>query len=112
MRLVALAAASLVAVAGCSSSGDDATDAASADAKPAAVKTLRLGFFPNLTHAPALVGLQDGYFKTALKPLGVTVTPTAFNAGPDAVSALFGELAGHHLHRAEPDDQRLCGVQG
>ncbi len=90
VRLVALAAASLVAVAGCSSSGDDATDAASADAKPAAVKTLRLGFFPNLTHAPALVGLQDGLFKQALKPLGLTVTPTAFNAGPDAVTALFG----------------------
>ena len=57
---------------------------------PAQVKTLRLGFFPNLTHAPALVGLQNGLFKDALKPLGVTVTPTAFNAGPDAVSALFG----------------------
>jgi NitT/TauT family transport system substrate-binding protein len=56
----------------------------------APVKTLRLGFFPNLTHAPALVGLQEGLFKSALKDLGVTVTPTAFNAGPDAISALFG----------------------
>ena len=53
------------------------------------VTTLRLGFFPNLTHAPALVGLQEGLFKAALKPVGVTVTPTAFNAGPDAITALF-----------------------
>ena len=35
------------------------------------------------------MGLQEGLFKSALKPLGLTVTPTAFNAGPDAVSALF-----------------------
>src|SRR3954465_15114326 len=91
LSVAALAAASLVLVAGCSSGSADASSDASSSAKPAAaVKTLRLGFFPNLTHAPALVGLQDGYFKNALKPLGVTVTPTAFNAGPDAVSALFG----------------------
>ena len=86
-----LAAASLVALAGCSGSDDSASPAGSASASPAAVKTLRLGFFPNLTHAPALVGLQDGFFRSALKELGVTVTPTAFNAGPDAVTALFGD---------------------
>jgi sulfonate transport system substrate-binding protein len=86
-----VAAASLVALAGCSTSGDSASPAGSASAGPATVKTLRLGFFPNLTHAPALVGLQDGYFRNALKDLGVTVTPTAFNAGPDAVTALFGD---------------------
>ena len=92
LRVVALAAASLLALAACSSGDDAATDASSPAAEPAAaVKTLRLGFFPNLTHAPALVGLQDGYFKNALKPLGITVTPTAFNAGPDAVTALFGD---------------------
>ena len=56
---------------------------------PAQVDTVRMGFFPNLTHAPALVGLQAGLFKKALKPLGVTLTPTAFNAGPDAITALF-----------------------
>jgi NitT/TauT family transport system substrate-binding protein len=33
--------------------------------------------------------MQEGLFKAALKPLGVTVTPTAFNAGPDAITALF-----------------------
>ena len=59
-----------------------------------------------------LVGLQEGFFKDALKPLGVTVTPTAFNAGPDAVTRAVRRLARHHLHRPEPDDQRLRPVQG
>ncbi|GAA0504861.1 ABC transporter substrate-binding protein [Deinococcus depolymerans] len=30
------------------------------------VQTVRLGFFPNLTHAPALVGLERGTFQKAL----------------------------------------------
>lgn len=91
-RLVGVAAAVAVmgSLAACSS--DDPQEAA-ASGSPASqeIKTVRLGFFPNLTHAPALIGLQEGYFKDALKPLGITVTPTAFNAGPDAVTALFGD---------------------
>ena len=30
------------------------------------ITTLRLGYFPNFTHAPALVGIQEGFFKDAL----------------------------------------------
>jgi NitT/TauT family transport system substrate-binding protein len=48
---------------------------------------LRLGFFPNLTHAPALIALERGDFARALAPL--TVEPKAFNAGPEAMEALF-----------------------
>lgn len=86
---VALAAA--VALTACTgSSGGSSTSSASASGGSGEkVTTLRLGFFPNLTHAPALVGLQEGLFKKSLKEAGVTVTPTAFNAGPDAVTALF-----------------------
>jgi NitT/TauT family transport system substrate-binding protein len=86
-----LAAISAVAVAltlaACGASADSGSSAAAGGAEK--VTTLRLGFFPNFTHAPALVGMQEGLFKTALKPLGVTLTPTAFNAGPDAITALF-----------------------
>ena len=91
--LLALVAAATLTLTACSSTSDAGSTASGDAASPAVeeVKTLRLGFFPNLTHAPALVGLQDGLFKSALKDLGVTVTPTAFNAGPDAVSALFGD---------------------
>ncbi|MDO8309462.1 MAG: ABC transporter substrate-binding protein [Actinomycetota bacterium] len=85
--VIAAALASALALAGCSgaSASSDRPDTAND------VSTVRLGFFPNFTHAPALVGLQEGLFKAALKPLGVTVTPTAFNAGPDAVTALFAD---------------------
>jgi NitT/TauT family transport system substrate-binding protein len=49
--------------------------------------TLRLGFFPNITHAPALVGLERGDFARGLAP--ISVAPKAFNAGPEAMEALF-----------------------
>ncbi|MGZ3429424.1 MAG: ABC transporter substrate-binding protein, partial [Polyangia bacterium] len=53
----------------------------------ATLSSLRLGFFPNLTHGPALVGLQRGDFAKALAPLPVDAKP--FNAGPEAMEALF-----------------------
>ena len=59
---------------------------ASASATPAA--ELRLGYFPNITHAPALIGVTNGYFQ---QQLGATkLTTQTFNAGPDEVSALLG----------------------
>lgn len=88
MLLTAVVAA-VLALTACSPSTSNTSTQGSQSAAES-VKTLRLGFFPNLTHAPALVGLQNGLFTAALKELGITVTPTAFNAGPDAVSALFG----------------------
>lgn len=54
------------------------------------ITTVKLGYFPNLTHAAALVGVQQGHFKSSLKNIDLTLTPTIFNAGPDAVTALFG----------------------
>lgn len=47
---------------------------------------LRLGFFPNVTHAAALVGLARGTFAATLGP--VPVDPRPFNAGPAAMEAL------------------------
>jgi NitT/TauT family transport system substrate-binding protein len=67
-------------------SGDDGTTASPAAEE---ITTLRLGYFPNITHAPALIGVQEGLFKDALSEQEITVTPTIFNAGPDAVTALF-----------------------
>ena len=50
--------------------------------------TLRLGYFPNLTHAVAIAGVQKGIYA---KDLGsnVTLKTSTFNAGPEAVQALF-----------------------
>lgn len=49
--------------------------------------TLRLGYFPNITHATALVGVEDGIFA---RQLGATRLETfTFNAGPAAIEALL-----------------------
>jgi NitT/TauT family transport system substrate-binding protein len=59
---------------------------ASAAGSPA--EELRLGYFPNITHAPALIGVTNGYFQ---QELGSTkLTTQTFNAGPEEVSALLG----------------------
>ena len=49
---------------------------------------LRLGYFANVTHAPAIVMLDRGFLAEELGP-GVTLQTRTFNAGPDAVEALF-----------------------
>ena len=103
--LLALPLTAALALAACSSSGGGSSSSAaptssgastssgaptsSAAPAPGPLTTIRLGYFPNLTHAPALVGTQQGLFKNALKEVNATVTPTIFNAGPDVVTALF-----------------------
>ncbi|MEA3190780.1 MAG: sulfonate transport system substrate-binding protein [Thermoplasmata archaeon] len=49
---------------------------------------VRLGYFPNLTHAQALLGTATGSYQAAL---GDTKLETSvFNAGPSALEALLG----------------------
>ena len=50
--------------------------------------TLRLGFFPNVTHATAIVGIERGIFAEKLGS-GVNLTIQTFNAGGDVVEAIF-----------------------
>ena len=50
------------------------------------IDELRLGYFANVTHAPALVGLEEGLFADALGD--VEITTQVFNAGPAAIEAL------------------------
>lgn len=62
---------------------------ASASADPGAgdeVSELRLGYFANVTHAPALVGLSEGLFQEALGDIDLKTE--VFNAGPAAIEAL------------------------
>ena len=49
---------------------------------------VRVGYFPNITHAQALVGRANGQFDKAVGP-GVQIEWKAFNAGPAAIEALF-----------------------
>jgi len=68
-------------------SGAGTTEAAADTAEPLE-GTLRLGYFPNVTHAPAIVGVQGGHFANALGP-GVDLRLTTFNSGTEVIEALF-----------------------
>ena len=60
-------------------------------------RTLRIGYFPNLNHAQAVIGLQQGGdFQRILNANNsngndsVKIESFVFNAGPSAIEALFG----------------------
>src|ERR1700728_2882727 len=87
-------------IAGCSSSSsssssDAASSAASAtgsSSAAAAPVTVRLGFLANITHAPALIALKNGYFKTALGSAG-SVSATVYSSGTTETTAILaGQL--------------------
>ncbi|GAA2374806.1 ABC transporter substrate-binding protein [Nonomuraea africana] len=49
-------------------------------------RQVRLGYFPNITHATALYGIEKGLYA---KSLGVPLKTSTFNAGPAAIEAVF-----------------------
>ncbi|MFD6418223.1 aliphatic sulfonate ABC transporter substrate-binding protein [Streptomyces sp. NPDC060194] len=91
--LAAAAALPLLALAlGACGYGSEAKDdapkktQAAAGAKKLSADTVKLGYFPNLTHSTALVGVQEGLIA---EELGGTKLETAtFNAGPAEIEAL------------------------
>jgi NitT/TauT family transport system substrate-binding protein len=78
---LAVALSALVLLSSCGG-GDDGSAGVDGDGT-----TLRLGYFPNVTHAPAIIGLEEGQFAEALGE--VTLETRTFNAGPEAIEALF-----------------------
>jgi NitT/TauT family transport system substrate-binding protein len=85
--LAAGVAAVAVLAAGCGSSGSSGSSGTSAS--PVVV---RLGFLANITHEPALVGLEKGFFA---KQLGknVTLKTTVFSSGTEETTAILaGQL--------------------
>ena len=128
-RAVAATAVVALAIAACGGDDDDAapeassapdgtpavaesTAAAADESAPAAdgeAVTLRLGYFPNVTHAPAIIGVETGLFEEALG---------------DDVDARTADVQLRHrghrgdllrrprrlVHRAQPGDQRLRPV--
>ena len=78
LSLLALALVLLTTACGGSSSGSSS---------PSPAKTLRLGYFANVTHAGPVYGVATGIYQATL---GSTKLKTQiFNAGPAAVEALF-----------------------
>ena len=80
-------------LAGCSSSSSGtASPGSDAPTSDAPTVTVRLGFLTNITHAPALVGLKEGFFARALGSAG-TLQATAFSTGTEETTALLaGQL--------------------
>ncbi|MEW2440854.1 ABC transporter substrate-binding protein [Micromonospora marina] len=78
--LAAVGTATLGATAAC---GEDS--GAGAASGPV---TLRLGYFPHITHAPAVVGVEKGIFAEKLGG-DVELDTKTFNAGPAAIEAVF-----------------------
>jgi len=63
----------------------------SATRKSAPVAEVRIGYFANLSHAQAVLGVSSGEFESAIAP--VRLKTKVFNAGPSLIEALFaGEI--------------------
>jgi NitT/TauT family transport system substrate-binding protein len=89
--LAVIAALPLLALAACGY-GSKADDSSSTQKIAAGAKkidgldSVRIGYFGNLTHGTALVGVNNGYFQ---KALGATKAQyQVFNAGPSEIEAL------------------------
>lgn len=52
-------------------------------------KVVRVGYFPNLTHAQAVIGFGNGDFQKELND--VHIETQIFNAGPSAIESLFAD---------------------
>ena len=88
---IAVGVAAVTALAaGCSSAGGSTGGSSGGSSGDSVV--LRLGYLTNITHAPALIGIEKGFFA---KELGknVTLKPVPFSTGTEEATALLaGQL--------------------
>ncbi|PBC71815.1 NitT/TauT family transport system substrate-binding protein [Streptomyces sp. TLI_235] len=89
VAVAALTAAGLLSACSYGAKSEDKSSAAPAPAASGAklsADTVKIGYFANLTHGTALVGLKEGLIQ---KELGATKIKTQiFNAGPTEIEAL------------------------
>ncbi|MGY0490062.1 aliphatic sulfonate ABC transporter substrate-binding protein [Streptomyces sp. WG-D5] len=90
LRTLAVIAALPLVLSACgygSESTDDGDQAkAASGAKKLSADTVKIGYFPNLTHGTALVGVQEGLLQKELG--GTQIKASTFNAGPSEIEAL------------------------
>src|ERR1700744_4676276 len=101
MRSILAGAAAVVGgallVAGCSSGGSSSSASSPASAgggsgSAAAPVTVRLGYLANITHAPALIAVKNGYFSKELGGAG-SVKTTIYTSGTQETTAILaGQL--------------------
>ncbi len=91
----AVVVGSALLVAGCSSGGSSSSSSASGgtgSAAAAAPVTVRLGYLANITHAPALIAVKNGYFTKELGSAG-SVKTTVYTSGTQETTAILaGQL--------------------
>lgn len=84
--ITVLVAVSLVLASGCAGAAKEKSG------KAKETKTVRIGYFPNITHSQAVIGMARGDFQKALGK-NTKIDVKIFNAGPSAIEALFaGEI--------------------
>lgn len=90
--LIALALSAALLSPGCDNGGPSGGPSGSGGGTPgAAPPEVRIGYFANLTHAQAVLGVASKDFENAVAP--AKVSTKVFNAGPSLIEALFaGEI--------------------
>ncbi|MGW0609269.1 aliphatic sulfonate ABC transporter substrate-binding protein [Streptomyces sp. NPDC002788] len=89
--LAVIAALPLLTLAACgygsqAPKDDGAAKVAAGAKKIEGLDKVKIGYFGNLTHGTALVGMQKGFFQKALG--GTQAEPAVFNAGPSEIEAI------------------------
>jgi sulfonate transport system substrate-binding protein len=94
-RILASATAAVGAallLAACSSGSSSTSSSGSANDAAAAPVTVRLGYLANITHAPALIGVKEGFFTKALGSAGTLKTTTFTSGTQETTAILSGQL--------------------
>ena len=89
----------LIGAAACSSDDETSTGGSptsAADNGDATASTLRLGYFPNVTHAPAIVGVEEGFFADRARRQRQARADARSTPARTAVEALVRRRARHH----------------
>src|SRR5215218_4928494 len=87
-RFALIAAALLLGFAGCDEAPKPGAPATTHPTETGSMpEEVRLGYFANLTHAQAVLGVASGEYASAVAPSKLTTK--VFNAGPSLIEALF-----------------------
>jgi len=94
-KILATAAAAVggaLLIAGCSSSSSGSGSGSAAGDAASGPVTVRLGYLANITHAPALIAVKNGYFTKDLGSAG-TLKTSVFTSGTQETTAILsGQL--------------------
>ncbi|HEX6450818.1 MAG TPA: ABC transporter substrate-binding protein [Trebonia sp.] len=94
-KILATAAAAVggaLLIAGCSSSSSGSGSGSAAGDAASGSVTVRLGYLANITHAPALIAVKNGYFTKDLGSAG-TLKTTVYTSGTQETTAILsGQL--------------------